>query len=146
LEGLRQKYGDQYLIEEIKEAEALSMEKLLKCWDHYSQKLDQQKKHSSANTFRTAKLEIEAENFFTITVSALTQKKFIEHERTLLADCIQQSFNNRSITFKVLVEEGEKEKVPAHLTLNNRQRFEKIAEQFPLVKELKDKLRMEIDY
>jgi hypothetical protein len=36
--------------------------------------------------------------------------------------------------------------VPQHLVLNSRQRFERIAEQYPLVKELKDKLRLEIDF
>lgn len=146
LENLKAKYGDQYLIEEIKEAEALNMEKLTDCWNQYAQKMEEQQKHSSANTFKLAKLKIEADNFFTITVSAITQQKFIEQEKMLLADFIQQSFNNRSITFKVLVEQGEAEVLPANLTLNSRQRFEKLVEQYPLLKELKDKLRLELDY
>jgi len=146
LESLKAKYGDQYLIEEIKEAEALNMEKLCDYWNQYAQKMDEQQKHSSANTFKLAKLKIEADNFFTVTVNALTQQRFIEQEKMLLSDFIQQAFNNRSITFKVLVEEGETEVLPAHLTLNSRQRFEKLAEQYPLLKELKDKLRLELDY
>jgi DNA polymerase-3 subunit gamma/tau len=108
--------------------------------------MDEQQKHSSANTFKLAKLKIEADNFFTVTVNALTQQKFIEQEKMLLADFIQQAFNNRSITFKVLVEQGEEEKLPPNLTLNSRQKFEKLAEQYPLLKELKDKLRLELDY
>ena len=146
LESLKAKYGDQYLIEEIKEAEALNIEKLTDYWNRYAQKMDEQQKHSSANTFKLAKLNIEADNFFTVTVHALTQQKFIEQEKMLLADFIQQAFNNRSITFKVLVEQGEEENVPSNLTLNSRQRFEKLAEQYPLLKELKDKLRLELDY
>jgi DNA polymerase III subunit gamma/tau len=146
LESLKAKYGDQYLIEEIKEAEALNMEKLCDYWSQYAQKMDEQQKHSSANTFKLAKLKIEADNFFTVTVHALTQQRFIEQEKMLLADFIQQAFNNRSITFKVLVEQGEEEILPANITLNSRQRFEKLAEQYPLLKELKDKLRLELDY
>ncbi|QEC67973.1 DNA polymerase III subunit gamma/tau [Panacibacter ginsenosidivorans] len=146
LESLKSKYGDQYLIEEIKEAEALNVEKLNDYWNQYAKKMDEQQKHSSANTFKLAKLKIEADNFFTVTVNALTQQRFIEQEKMLLADFIQQAFNNRSITFKVLVEEGEQDAVPAHLSLNSRQRFEKLAEQYPLLKELKDKLRLELDY
>jgi DNA polymerase III subunit gamma/tau len=146
LESLKSKYGDQYLIEEIKEAEALNIEKLRNYWNQYGQKMDDQQKHSSANTFKLAKLKIEADNFFTVTVNALTQQRFIEQEKMLLADFIQQAFNNRSITFKVLVEKGEEEILPAHLTLNSRQRFEKLAEQYPLLKELKDKLKLELDY
>ncbi|MEP7317476.1 MAG: DNA polymerase III subunit gamma/tau, partial [Panacibacter sp.] len=146
LDGLRQKYGDQYLIEEIKEAEALDTEKLKACWEQYAQKMDEQQKHSAANAFRMAKLTIETDNTFTVSTSAITQQKFMEGEKTLLIDFIQQSFNNRSITFKVLVEAGEQEVLPAHLTMNSRQRFEKIAEQYPWVKELKDRLKLELDY
>ena len=146
LDGLRQKYGDQYLIEEIKEAEALNMEKLKECWEQYAQRMDEQQKHSAANAFRMAKLYIETDNTFTVSTGAITQQKFMEGEKTILIDFIQQSFNNRSITFKVLVEAGEQEALPAHLTMNSRQRFEKIAEQYPWVKELKDRLKLELDY
>jgi len=146
LDGLRQKYGDQYLIEEIKEAEPLTIQKLREVWQQYLSKLEEQQKHSAVSTFKIAKLQIEADNFFTVTVNAITQQKFIEQERTLLLDHIQMSFNNRSISFKILIEEGEQEKLPAHLTMNSREKFERIAEQYPLIRELKDKLKMELDY
>lgn len=146
LDGLRQKYGEQYLIEEIKEAEALSIQRLRETWQQYLHRLEEQQKHSSVSTFKLAKLKIEAENFFTITVNAITQQKFIEQERTLLLDHIQTSFNNRSISFKILIEEGEQEKLPPHLTMNSREKFERIAEQYPLIRELKDKLKLELDY
>ena len=146
LDGLRQKYGDQYLIEEIKEAEPLTIQKLREVWKQYLSKLEEQQKHSAVSTFKIAKLQIEADNFFTVTVNAITQQKFIEQERTLLLDHIQMSFNNRSISFKILIEEGEQEKLPAHLTMNSREKFERIAEQYPLIRELKDKLKMELDY
>lgn len=146
LDGLRQKYSPEYHIEEIREAEALNMEKLRSIWLQYADKMDEQQKHSSANSFKLAKLSIEAENFFTVTVNAITQKRFIEQEKMILADFIQQAFSNRSISFKVLVTEAEKEVLPPHLALNSRERFDRIAEKYPLVKELKDKLRLEIDY
>lgn len=146
LDALREKYGDQYIIEEVKEAIPLNVDELKRCWLHYADKLVPQKKHAAASAFRIAKLNIETDNFFTITVGAVTQQKFIEQERTLLNDHVQQHFNNRSISFKIFVEEGLKEETPAHAILNSRERFERIAAQYPLVKELKEKLRLEIDY
>ena len=146
LDALREKYGDQYLIEEVKEPEILEMTKLRNVWYAYGEKLLQQEKHSASNTFRIATLEIVDDNFFTATVYALTQQKFIEQEKSILIDEIQKAFNNRSITFKVLIAEGEKEEVPAHLLLNSRQRLERIAEQYPLVMDLKNKLGLELDY
>jgi DNA polymerase III subunit gamma/tau len=142
LDVLKEKYGDQYTIEEVKEAELLLMEKLRDCWDKYTGTLTS----TSAMTFRSAKLNIETETTFSVTVNSLTQQKFIEQERMMLNDCIQSAFNNRAINFVVKVEEGEKQDVPQHMLLNSRQRFEKIAAMYPLVKELKDKLKLEIDY
>ena len=48
--------------------------------------------------------------------------------------------------FDVLVDAGAKEDVPVHMRLNSKQKYEHIAEQYPLVKELKERLKLEIDY
>lgn len=145
LEALKEKYGDEYIIEEVKEAEPLSIDKLRECLLNYASRLEEQQKHSIANTLRLAKLNIENEAKFNVTVSAITQQRFIEQEKMLLADHIQQAFNNRGIRFEIVVEEGVKEELPSHMTMNSRQKFEKIAEKYPLIKELKDRLRLELD-
>ena len=146
LEALKEKYGDEYHIEEVKEAEPLHIDKLRTVWNSYASLLETQLKHSAAKTFEIASLEIESDTRFIVTVHALTQQKFIDQEKTQLSDYIQQAFNNRGIQFTIKVEEGTKEEIPAHLSLNSRQRFERIAEQYPWVKELKDRLKLEIDY
>jgi DNA polymerase-3 subunit gamma/tau len=146
LDTLREKYGDQYAIEEVPDAEILNIEKLQQCWDSYTQLLEQQQKHSSAGTFKSARLTVDTDIKFTVTVSALTSQKFVEQERMMLIDHIQQQFHNRAITFEVLVEASEREDVPVHMRLNSKQKFEHIAAQYPLLKELKDRLKLEIDY
>ena len=147
LEALRDKYGDQYNIEEVKEAEPLELQKLQECWNAFAKKLEEQQKHSAANTFKIAKLEIEHEAKFIITVNAITQQRFIEQERMMLADCIQQSFNNRAIQFQIVVSDDidMRQEVSPFLTMNSRERFEYIASQYPLVRELKDRLKLDID-
>ena len=147
LEFLRDKVGAEYNVTEIKDAEALTDIRLKEVWNEYSCKLEtQSNKHSTVQTFKSANLKVEADNHFTVTVNAITQQKFIEQEKTMLCDFIQQSFNNRSINFKILVEAGEQEEIPLHLTLNSRQKFERIAEKYPLVRELKNRLNLDIDY
>lgn len=146
LEALRDKYGNQYMIQEVKEAQNLNMEELQACWNAYAETLNQQQKHSSAATFKIAQLEIVDEIHFIVKVGALTAQKFIEQERMVLIDHIQQHFNNRAITFKILVEAGEKEDVPLHMRLNSKEKFEHLAQQYPHLRELKDKLKLEIDF
>ena len=146
LDSLREKYGDQYTIEEVKEAEVLNLEKLRSLWDTFALTLEEQKKHSSFGTFKIARLSIENDIFFTVSVGSITSQKFVEQERMYLLEYLQNEFNNRSIAFEVLVDASEQEEVPVHLRLNSRQKFERIADQFPIVRELKDRLKMDIDY
>jgi DNA polymerase-3 subunit gamma/tau len=63
-----------------------------------------------------------------------------------LLEQLHKTFNNRAINFTVLVAASEKEDVPLHLRLNSKQKYERIAEQYPLLRELKEKLKLEIDY
>jgi DNA polymerase-3 subunit gamma/tau len=145
LEALRDKYGDQYQVEEVQEAEPLNMVKLREIWDAYGQKLEKAQKHSSSNTFRLCKIEIESESHFCVTVKALIQQNFIEQEKMMVTDALQKGFFNRSIGFHVEVDQSEMEEQPANISLNSRQRYEKITSQYPWVKELKDRLRLDLD-
>lgn len=146
LAALQQKYGSKYNIEEVKEPIALEMDTLRKCWDDYTAYLLDALKHSSHGTFKLAILEILDPLHFTVTVSALTAQKFVEQERMNLLEKIWETFNNRAIQFSILVDAGEKEDVPLHLRLNSKQKFERIAEQYPLVQEFKTRLNLEILY
>ena len=146
LSALREKYGDRYTIEEVDEAEPLEMDKLRECWLGFAAKLEEQQKHSASNTFKMAKLAIESDTRFLITVSALVQQKFVEQEKTLLAECIQTAFHNTAIQFQVVVSDDDApDDVSPFLIMNSRERFNYIASQYPLVKELKDRLRLDLD-
>lgn len=146
LAALQQKYGSKYNIEEVKEPIPLEMDALKKCWDDYTLYLLDALKHSSHGTFKLAILEILDPLHFTVTVSALTAQKFVEQERMNLLEKIWETFNNRAIQFSILVDAGEKEDVPLHLRLNSKQKFERIAEQYPLVQDFKTRLNLEILY
>lgn len=146
LEALREKVGSNYDIQEVKEAEPLEINKLQQFWDEYTAGLEKQLKHSAAGTFKIASLEIESDIHFTVSVSAITAQKFVEQEKLELLEQIHKLFNNRAINFTVLVAASEREDVPLHMKLNSKQKYERIAEQFPLLRELKERLRLEVDY
>ncbi len=146
LDALRDKVGAKYDIQEVTEAEVLNIDKLLQFWKDYTLILEKQLKHSAAGTFKIADIEIDSDIHFTVRVSAITAQKFVEQEKLELKQQLHQLFNNRSIDFSILVEAGEKEDVPLHMRLNSKQKFERIAEQYPLLKTLKEQLRLEIDF
>jgi DNA polymerase III subunit gamma/tau len=143
---LQNKYGEKYKIEEVIDSIPLTMDDLRKCWDDFTLTLETALKHSAASTFKLAALEIENETHFTITVPALTAQKFVEQERMNVLEKVWEHFHNRAIQFSILVAASEKEDVPLHLSLNSKQKYERIAAQYPLVQELKTRLNLEIYY
>jgi len=145
LSALREKYGNEYQIEEVTESLVLTTEKLQECWNQYIAKLEKELKHSAAASFSTAKLQIENEVKFTVTVFSVTSQKFIDAEKMTLLDHLQQCFHNRSVNYEILVEAGEKEDIPAYLRMNTKQKFEYITNLYPMVKTLKDTLNLELD-
>lgn len=143
---LQNKYGEKYKIEEVIDSIPLNMDELKKCWDDFTLTLETALKHSAASTFKLAQLDIENETHFTITVPALTAQKFVEQERMNVLEKVWEHFHNRAIQFSILVAASEKEDVPLHLSLNSKQKYERIAAQYPLVQELKTRLNLEIYY
>ncbi|NDD15379.1 MAG: DNA polymerase III subunit gamma/tau [Chitinophagia bacterium] len=143
---LQNKYGEKYKIEEVIDSIPLTMEDLRKCWDDFTHTLEIALKHSAASTFKLAQLDIENETHFTITVPALTAQKFVEQERMNVLERVWEHFHNRAIQFSILVAASEKEDVPLHLSLNSKQKYERIASMYPLVQELKTRLNLEIYY
>jgi DNA polymerase-3 subunit gamma/tau len=141
---LQQKYGKEYDIEEVKESIPLNMDILKTCWDEYAVILEANAKHASAGTFKVAQLNIIDDTHFTVTVGALTAQKFVEQERMNVLEKVWEQFQNRAIQFDILVEASEQEDVPLHMRLNSKQKYDRIAEQYPLVKELKNKCNLEV--
>ncbi|MBL0145550.1 MAG: hypothetical protein IPP48_07125 [Chitinophagaceae bacterium] len=93
-----------------------------------------------------AKLNIINNDSIEIITENNIQQKFIEQERALLIDHLQNYFGNKTLTYNVVIVESETHEQPKDKPLNTKEQYLKIIEEYPLVKELKDKLRLELDY
>ena len=79
-------------------------------------------------------------------VSGINQK-FIEGEATSLLEIFKAHFHNPEITIRFILVEGDaqpKELEPKYLS--SQERYKLMVEQYPLVKELKEKLKLELKY
>jgi DNA polymerase-3 subunit gamma/tau len=124
----------------------LNPEALKEAWDRYILVLQERKNHSAVTNFRLAELRIVTNQSFEIVSASNIQQKFIDQERASLIEHIQTFFNNRQITYQVLVEEISRSEAPAEAPLNTKELFQRMTEQYPLVKELKDRLKLDLDY
>ncbi len=123
----------------------LTEEELYAAWGLFIEKLVAKKNHSAVTNFKMAQLRIVDNNTVEITTGNNIQQKFIEGERAELVNHLQTHFNNRQLVYTVLIDEKETDQAPAERTLTTREQFLKIIEEYPLVKELKDRLRLTID-
>ena len=124
----------------------LNEEELYVAWGLYIDELVANKNHSAVSNFRQAKLDIVDENCIEIITDNNLQQKFIEAERGALITHLQSHFNNRFLTYKVVVVENKNKNELREEHLSTRQQYLKIIEEYPLVKQLKDGLGLQLDY
>jgi DNA polymerase-3 subunit gamma/tau len=123
----------------------LNDETLQKAWSDYVLKL-KEAKNSAALSFEMALLRIKDDNSFEAVTSDSIQKQFIEQDRNKLFTFLQDRLQNRLLQFNVIIEENNEGKPKIEISLTAKEQFIKMAEQYPMVKELKDRLRLELDY
>jgi len=124
----------------------LEPEPLHRAWQQYADYL-RANRNPAVQSLELAVLRIMDTQTFEVVTGNNLEQKFIEQEKRNLSDHLQKAFSNKALSFTVIVEEKEGEVgEPADRPLNKREQFQQIVEQYPLVKELKDRLRLELDY
>ena len=144
LEKIRKKIADQSTGQVVKVL--LTNDELFQAWSVFTQKLEDRKNHSAVTNFKMAKLNIVNNDSIEIVTENNIQQKFIEQERALLIEHLQHHFGNKALSYNVIIVETEASSQPIDKPLNTKEQYLKIIEEYPLVKELKDRLRLELDY
>ena len=124
----------------------LTEEELYVSWGLFIEKLVARKNHSAVTNFRMAVLKVIDNNSIEIITENNIQQKFIEQERAALIDHLQNHFCNKLLAYSVIIVEKDIPEQSGEKSLNTREQYLKIIEKYPLVKELKDRLRLELDY
>ena len=124
----------------------LNEETLQKAWKLYTAKLAAEKKHPSVTQFKAAVLRIENENNFTVITEGKLQQRFIETERSGLVEFLHNYFSNKFIKYSMEIMQTETTVPDDNKTLSAKQQYQLLIEKYPLIKELKDRLKLELDY
>jgi DNA polymerase-3 subunit gamma/tau len=118
---------------------------LQQTWDRFSREL-KENKNSATQSFEGAALKILDDQTFEILTNNNLEQRFIEQEKRNLSDLLQTIFNNKNLSFSISIRENANEHIHLEKTLSKRDQYQQMAEQYPLLKELKDKLKLELDY
>ena len=145
LDKIRRQYQTNGSGHQANANEPLTIEKLQEAWNGYV-KLLREGKNPAAQPFELAVLRIKDANSFEVVTTNNIEHKFIEQERNRLFQYLLQHLQNRSLQFNVTIEETLREKPVIEVSLTAKEQFQKMSEQYPMVKELKERLRLDLDY
>jgi DNA polymerase-3 subunit gamma/tau len=144
LNALRQKIGNGSGLDVIAD-KPLDDNSLKEAWDQFIINL-KASKNPAWQSFETARLNIKDNNSFEAIVTNNINQKFLELERNKACEFLQAALQNRQLQFIIVLQEGVIEHIETDRPLSSKEQYQKIIEQFPLVKELRERLRLELDY
>jgi len=144
LENIRQQFEKKQNGNTGEQLIPLTEEKLQTAWMEYTGIL-KDSRNSAAQSFELARLKIVSDHSFEVITNNNLEHRFIEQEKRRLCEFFQQVFMNKALRITIVINETVAAE-PAENGLNKRQQLHKLVEEYPLVKELKDRLRLELDY
>jgi DNA polymerase-3 subunit gamma/tau len=117
---------------------------LTEAWQAYTQLL-REAKNPALQPFDTATLRILDDNTFEVITSSNIEQRFIEEERNQLYLFLQQKLQHRALQFSVITQE-KKEGTSTEGILSAKERYQEMVKNYPLVQQLKERLRLDLDY
>ncbi len=123
----------------------LAADELQVAWSSYVVKL-KEARNPAAQPFELALLRIKDDNSFEAVTANNIEQKFIEQERNSLFAFLKEKLHNPKLQFNVLVEERAENRPVIEVTLTSKEQFQKMIEQYPMVWELKERLKLDLDY
>jgi DNA polymerase-3 subunit gamma/tau len=145
LDKIRKQIAERTASGETQKTIPLDPEKLKDAWKSYSDLL-KENKNPAVQSFDLAVLNILNDYTFEVITNNNLEQKFIEQEKRLLSEHLQKIFANKLLTFSVRITDTPAEKIVIEKTLSKKDQFLMMAEQYPLIRELKEKLKLDLDY
>ena len=125
----------------------LDAEKLLEAWTIYVDRLAANNQVTSHSNLKQAKLKVIDEHNFEVEADSKIQLQFIEGERLGMTLHIQEFFNNHLIQYKVVLDPAaENQDQPTEQVLSRKDQYLKMVELYPIIKNMRDQLNLDLDY
>ena len=126
---------------------SLSDEKLNEAWGIYLEKLAANNQVTSHSNLKQAKLSIQDETNFEVKAESKIQQQFIEGERLGMTLHLQEFFNNNKIQYIVVLDvSAENTEIPAEQLMSRKDQYLKMVEMYPIIKNMRDQLNLDLDY
>jgi DNA polymerase-3 subunit gamma/tau len=115
-------------------------------WEEYARKLQATNRQNVASNLLNARVMLTGEEEITIVSKNIIQQKFIEEEKIDIAEFLKQALQHPQLILVMQLDEETQEATAMPVVLSGKEQYLRMIEKYPLIKELKDKLNLEIDY
>ncbi len=116
-------------------------------WDEFIDRFRQANKMTVVSNLQLAQTAMLGPEEICIVSRNIVQYRFMEEEKLEISEFFKQKFRNNALILTLQLDESQQQTAdigPA--PLSSREQFARMAEKYPLVKELKDRLNMELDF
>ncbi|RYZ20762.1 MAG: DNA polymerase III subunit gamma/tau [Chitinophagaceae bacterium] len=103
-------------------------------------------KNPAATPFSMARISIREPHVFEAVVTDNIAYRFLEAERSKATEYLKGHLHNRQLQLLLTLKESNEAPDLSDLPPSSREQYMMLVQQYPLVQELKDRLRLELDY
>lgn len=115
-------------------------------WEEFIDTFRQANKMTVVSNLQLAIVKLLAPEEIGIVSRNIVQFRFMEEEKLAISDFFKRKFNNPTIILTLQLDETQQTQDIGPAPLSSREQFQMMIDKYPLVKELKDKLNMELDF
>lgn len=115
-------------------------------WEEFIDLYRQANKMTVVSNLQLAQLKLLGVAEVGIVSRNIVQFRFMEEEKLIIAEFLKKKFNNPAIVLTLQLDESQQTQDIGPAPLSSREQFQQMSEKYPLVKELKDRLNMELDF
>lgn len=130
----------------VKQAVPITLGALHVYWEEFIDRFRQANKMTVVSNLQLAAITLPAPEEIAITSRNIVQFRFMEEEKLAISAFFKDKFHNLGIVLTLLLDETQQAVDIGPAPLSSREQFQKMTESYPLIKELKDRLNLELDF
>lgn len=146
LAAMKEALAAKQVVQTVQEIIPMTLGAIHVYWEEFIDTFRQANKMTVVSNLQLAVINLAGPEEITIVSRNIVQFRFMEEEKLAISAFFKEKFRNPAIVLTLQLDESQQTLDIGPAPLSSREQFQKMTEKYPLVKELKDKLNMELDF
>ncbi|WP_089829855.1 DNA polymerase III subunit gamma/tau [Chitinophaga filiformis] len=146
LAAMKEALAARQQVQSVQEVIPMTLGALHVYWDEFIDTFRQANKMTVVSNLQLATINLAGPEEIAIVSRNIVQFRFMEEEKLAISGFFKEKFRNPAIVLTLQLDESQQTVDIGPAPLSSREQFQKMVEKYPLIKELKDKLNMELDF